>query len=84
MPHSESTNATFAMMWLMAIGFIICAIIKSPLAFAFLFALMYCFFGLLRRFGSPESFEDDDDQVEMEPLGKIRGDMTLGEILAKY
>jgi hypothetical protein len=95
MPHSESTQATFAIIWIMAMGLVFCAVLKSPWGFAFLFGLVWCFASVLKDLTSSSSRNDvlhqsdDNDNnhskdTEMQPLGKIRGDMTLGEILARY
>ena len=87
MPHSESVSGTFSMMWLMALGVIVCAVLKSPFGFLFLFALVWCFFSVVKQLTTTTSKEDDSadgKDVEMQPLGKITGDMTLGEVLARY
>lgn len=86
MPHSEETSAKFGMMWLMIIGVIVCIIVKSPLAFVFAFAFAYCFFGMLKQITRTheQGVSSEDGDAEMQPLDKIRGDMTLGELLARY
>jgi hypothetical protein len=89
MPHSESTNATFSTIWLMAMGIVICGALKSPWGFVFLFGLLWCSASVIKQFTSSSNdgeslASNDNNDTEMQPLGKIRGDMTLGEILAKY
>lgn len=85
MPLKDEAKASFACMWIMMIGCIFATVLKSPFAFAFLFGVLYCFFGFLKGFGSvggTPSFQD----VEMRPLeeGRNLGDMTLGELMSKY
>lgn len=91
MPLSESASVSITMMWIMAIACVACVMLKSPWGFLFLFGLVWCFASTLKELMSPggnDASSDRDgtmkDEMEMQPLGKIRGDMTLGEILSRY
>ena len=85
MPLSEDQKGTLSIMWICVIGSIICIILHSPVAFLFVFGLMFSFFGMLKSFGNIGGTPNFDD-VEMRPLeeGRNLGDMTLGELMAKY
>lgn len=87
MPLSESTQASIALMWLMVIGAVVCILEKSYWGFAFLFVFLWVFCGLVKRLVDPkheDRLKEGDADVELQPLGKISKDMTLGEVLARY
>ena len=87
MPVSEGMQARIGFMWMCVIGCIATILMQSPIVFLFAFALLYCFFGLLKEFGESSAAKSRNDDIEMQPLeqsGKIDGNMTLGELLAKY
>ena len=88
MPISESAQAQFGAMWIMVVGIIVCILYKSPFAFLFMFGLLFCFFGLVRQLteglNDKPKGNEEVDEMELQPLGRVSGDMTLGEVLARY
>lgn len=82
---SESVQARLGAMWLIVIGLIICVIYRSPWGLALGFAFIWCLFGLAKSVVDKQGMKvEGEDDMEMQPLGKIRADMTLGELLNKY
>ena len=90
MPISDGVKACVALAWICALGMVACVVLQSPWIFAFGFGLIYAMCSVARTFAlaGQGNKEDDAEAFEMQPLDsgplKIRGDMTLGELLNKY
>ena len=92
MPLSDDIKACVGVMWLCSLGMVVTVLLQSPWVFLFAFGLIWSMFSAAKTLADGKQQQqtgNEIDALEMQPLEegrglKLRGDMTLGELMNKY